>query len=115
VGVWGSGIFENDEACDLSADLEAALVKLIQTTIKGDLELFEQNRVLAAAELLSSLYQSTSSYLPPEVDVQAWKLRFLEAYDQFIPDADPVGNYAAERRGVIQAAFDRLATHVIPA
>jgi Domain of unknown function (DUF4259) len=80
MGAWGSGIFENDTACDFAADVaEGGGVSLVDQALdrvlaRGGnyLEAREAEECLAAAEIIARLKGSPGDETPYTALVDAW-------------------------------------------
>ena len=79
MGAWGSGTFENDDACDLVCDLrESTDLSLLEEALRTaaetdeDLDAGDGSKALAAAEVILALLGNPSPAIAEEEDVQAW-------------------------------------------
>ncbi|AWH38095.1 hypothetical protein C1929_15675 [Stenotrophomonas sp. ZAC14D1_NAIMI4_6] len=79
MGAWGSGTFENDDACDLVCDLrESTDLSLLEDALRTaaetdeDLDAGDGSKALAAAEVILALLGNPSPAIAEEEDLQAW-------------------------------------------
>lgn len=77
MGAWGSGIFENDDAADWSAELQdeginAVAQALAALTSGGYLEAPDASRALAAADVVARLRTGGGEVSPYSEAVVAW-------------------------------------------
>jgi len=79
MGAWGSGTFENDDACDLVCDLrESTDLSLLEEALRTaaetdeDLDAGDGSKALAAAEVILALLGNPSPAIAEEEDLQAW-------------------------------------------
>jgi hypothetical protein len=81
MGAWGHSAFENDDALDWVAELEAAedtsiLMTVFEAVLEADedyIEIPEASITIAAAEVVTALLGQADPSLPQEV--QAWVAR----------------------------------------
>jgi hypothetical protein len=113
MGTWGAGNFESDAALDFVSSEVDRHVRAIEE-IFGDEERFRldedaESELIPRIELLVCLQEHCHGLLPKQVDIAAWKVRYLHMYDEQIDGLEPRGDYKQQRRAMIEAAFDRLA------
>jgi hypothetical protein len=91
MGAWGSGVFENDTACDFASAIAdgggmAALAEALdRVASSGDnyLEAPEAEEGLAAAEIVARLKGSPGQQTAYTASIDAW----IEGFQTEIPDA----------------------------
>jgi hypothetical protein len=112
MGTWEAGNFDNDEALDYVAEIQAPLLHQLEHII-ADPHLAEPDeptsaRVMAAAEILAILCEQCNA-VPPKPDiVTQCQEAYLPVWDGYIDRLEPDPEYKLERRKVIQATFERL-------
>lgn len=113
MGTFGTGIFDNDGALDFVCELVGQLTDQINTSLaEGAADLDEEgDSVLLPSVAIISMLAKNCHAAPPDLDViYAWRDQFLAIYDEQIDELDPEPAYKVERRQVIQATFEELAT-----
>ena len=70
-----------------------------------------EGELMPSVEILILLCEHCNGVLPEDLDVAAWKQRYLAMYDVQINGLDPVPGHKEERRAVIESTFDRLLTY----
>jgi len=115
LGTWGFGNFESDDALDFVDEQIDRLVAII-TEIFADEQRFlldegAEGQLMPSAEILILLCEHCGALLPKEIDVAAWKRRYLDMYDAQIDGVSWAPGYKEARRAVIESTFDRLLTH----
>jgi len=91
VGVWGTGPFENDDARDFTAELQAdgvwvlrgALEEVALLDPEGYVAAPSSSRAIAAAEVLAAARGKPAPDLPPEVT--DWLSRAPQVDDRLVP------------------------------
>lgn len=115
VGTWGFGNFESDDAQDFVDEQIDRFVDII-TEVFADEQRFlldegAEGQLMPSVEILILLCEHCGALLPQEIDVAAWKRRYLEMYDAQIDGVSAAPGYKDKRRAVIESTFDRLLPH----
>ena len=115
MGTWGYGNFESDAALDFVDEQIDRFVAII-TEIFADGQRFlldedGESQLMPSVEILILLCEHCGALLPQEIDVAAWKRRYLEMYDAQIDGVSAAPGYKEARRAVIESSFDRLLPH----
>ena len=118
MGTWGEGVFDNDAAGDLQADIEdmsdkeaeAELIKELQSAVDDadDISVEDTELLLAAVALLQELYERTGKRPPVTLDRQALRPLMLDVYDREIDGLEPAEGFKEARRKVMQETLDRF-------
>jgi|SRR6185437_6367962 len=112
MGTWGVGIFENDAALDFINAEIGRHVRAIEEIFADDtrLRLDEdaEGELMPRIELLVLLCEHCNGALPDNLDIRAWKARYLTMFDEQIDGLEPADDYKQHPRTVIADAFDRL-------
>jgi hypothetical protein len=112
MGTWGPGNYENDAALDFINEEADRYISVIEA-IFGDEQRFlldedAEGMLMPSVEILSLLCARCHGVLPKDLDVAAWKSRYLEMYDHQIDGLEPDAEYKQQRRAVIEATFEKL-------
>jgi hypothetical protein len=112
MGTWGPVNFASDAALDFIGGEIDRYVGIIQA-IFADGQRFRldedaEGMLVPCVELLSLLLEHGDAVLPKNLDVAAWKARYLEMYDDQIDGLEPTEGYKQQRRVAIEATFDKL-------
>ncbi len=67
-----------------------------------------ETELMPSIEILILLCEHCTGVLPEDLDVAAWKQRYLVLYDEQIDHLAPVPGFKEERRAVIEKTLDRL-------
>ena len=108
MGTFGAGNFESDAALDLVAETRAVTEGALTAFLDSDdVGVEDLERVMAAVAIHLVLDEHCGAGAP-EVDF-AIRLRdkALAIFDEEMPELDPDGEFAAERRTVIVETFKR--------
>ena len=108
MGTFGAGNFESDAALDLVAETRAVTERALTAFLDSDdVGVEDLERVMAAVAIHLVLDEHCGAGAP-EVDF-AIRLRdkALAIFDEEMPELDPDGEFAAERRTVIVETFKR--------
>jgi hypothetical protein len=112
MGTWAEGNFDNDAALDFIGDEIDRYVGVIEAIFADEqrfrLDEDAEAMLMPSIEILSLLCDHCGGVLPEDLDVAAWKARYLKIYDEHIDHLEPQGNYKQQRRAVIEATFDKL-------
>lgn len=127
MSVWGPGVYQSDDACDVLDAVCGPLLAVIgratasDAAMRADVE--ESEQLIPALDLLATVSEHVSGQtrqlagvgwlypceLPEPSVVQGWKERYLAVWEAAVGDLGPARGYRVARRRVIAAAFDRLA------
>jgi hypothetical protein len=114
VGTWGQGNFENDAALDF-VDQEidrhvAAIEAIFNDNGRFRLDEDAEGELIPRIAILTLLCGQCGGGFNPhhEPDVSAWKVRYLEMYDDQVDGMEPGGDFKQQRRAVIADTFDTL-------
>lgn len=109
MGSWGTGVYQNDHAKDLLSIEVDDLVESITDVLDGeDADWTDIEGPLIYVHLLGLLAAHTTLGLEAG-EVEKWKKRYLEIYDESLAEAeDEAAGEIKSRRGVIVATFDEL-------
>jgi hypothetical protein len=112
VGTWGPGNFDSDAALDFSSAEVDGHIRAIEAIFADDqrLRLDEDAEweLMPRLEILSMLCEHCHGILPHQLDIAAWKARYLRMFDDQIDGLAPAGDYKQQRRTIIEATFDKL-------
>ncbi len=112
MGTWGAGIFENDAALDFINDEIDRHVRAIEEIFADEsrfrLDEDAESELMARVGILVLLCEHCSGALPGNLDIRAWKARYLTMFDEQIDRLEPADGYKQQRRAVIADSFDRL-------
>jgi hypothetical protein len=115
MGTWGFGNFESDAALDFVDEQIDRFVAIITEVFADEqrslLDEDAEGQLMPSVEILILLCEHSSAALPKEIDVAAWKRRYLELYDAQIDGLSAAPGYKEARRAVIESTFDRLLPH----
>jgi hypothetical protein len=67
--------------------------------------------LIPSVVVLTLLCEHCHTVLPRNLDVMAWKARYLAMFDEQIDGLGPVPGHKEKRRAVIVATFDQLIQH----
>jgi hypothetical protein len=112
MGTWGPGNFESDAALDLIGDEIDRHVRAIEEVF-ADQQRFRldedaEGEIVPRIVILTFLCEHCGGILAKDVDVAAWKARYLDMYDGMIDELDPDADYKEQRRVAIVATYDKL-------
>lgn len=112
MGTWGADNFESDAALDFVGDEIDRYVDVIEAIFDDEqrfrLDEAAEGMLMPCVVLLLLLCEHCEAVLPEELDIAAWKARYLEMYDDQIDGLEPQGDFKQQRRAVIEATFDKL-------
>ena len=109
MGTWGTGIFENDTACDVLDEIlgyiENAIEEYVETDDLGgdDIEGF-----MGYIASLTTLLMSHGNVPPDREKVAFWKTTVLHIYDEDIDEYHPSEEFKRRRRDVLEHTFQAL-------
>ncbi len=111
-GTWGAGTFENDAALDfINAEFDrhvGAIEGIFSDEARFLLDEDAEGELMPRIEILLALCEHCHGVLQENMDIAAWKARYLAMYDEQIDDLEPTSDYKLQRRAVIASTFDRL-------
>lgn len=118
MGTWGPGNFEDDTALDWLHDVQRPLIETIETNLR-DQDERNDHLIMAAVEVLAVICEQLNAVPPEPEQVVNWRDSYLKAWDGYIDNLSPKGDYKQERRAVIVKTFDRVLVvakkwHAIP-
>lgn len=122
MGTWGPGNFDSDNASEFLDSFVKNLVETIRNTLdfhtndKSDDWFFEsygESQLMPATDLLLTImakYDPAVNSLTglTDVEVNAWKQKYLKIFDDVIVRYSGDEKYMGERRKVIKTTFDEL-------
>ena len=112
MGTWAAGNFDSDGALDyvgsIIDDLAARIDGVFADEGAAYLDEDAEAVIMPSVDILSVLHEHCHAAPPKTAVVTDWKTRYLALFDEQIGGLDPDGDYAAERRTVIEATFSKL-------
>ena len=112
MGTWAAGNFDSDGALDYVGEIMDGLAARINGVFADEDEsrLDEDGEavIMPSVDIISVLHEHCRAAPPKRDVVTDWKTRYLALFDEQIGGLDPDGDYAAERRAVIEATFTKL-------
>ena len=114
MGTWAAGNFDNDGALDYVGEVMDGLVARIEGVFAeegaADLDEYGEAVIMPSVHIISLLHEHCHAAPPKPAVVAGWKSRYLAIFDEQIDDLEPAGDFASERRAVIENTFTKLET-----
>ena len=111
MGTWAAGNFSNDGALDYVGDLIDQLTKnrcrLLQND-NADLDEGGESELMPSVAIIKILSEQCGAAPPKPEVIEKWRSQYLEIYDDQIDGLDPIPDFKAERRKVIDETFTGL-------
>lgn len=85
-----------------------AIEKILADNLRFRLDEDAEGELMPRIEILRVLCEHCWGTLAKHLDINAWKTRYLEMYDDQIDELNPTDDFKEQRRVVIESAFDRL-------
>jgi hypothetical protein len=109
MGAWGHGIYENDTAGDWGAEMGRHLLAQASEVIdRHDLSVADLDLVFARLDVVCYICENADSYPFEGFDINAWRTKVLNLFDQRWEGSGHESETAARRRKVIVDLFDRI-------
>lgn len=112
MGTWGAGTFQNDAALDfINTEIDrhvGAIEKIFSDESRYSLDQDAEGELMPRIEILLALCDHCHGVLHEDMDIAAWKARYLAMYDEQIDGMEPGDDLKQQRRTVIVDTFDRL-------
>ena len=111
MGTWAEGNFDNDGALDYVGDLTDELAQKIENCFENETASLDEDGesiLMPSIEILAILHEQCHSAPPKPDQIQNWKARYLDIFEEEIDGLDPDGEFKIKRRKVIDDTFDRL-------
>jgi len=112
MGTWGAGTFQNDAALDfINTEIDChvgAIEKIFSDESRYSLDEDAEGELMPRIEILLALCERCHGVLHEDMDIAAWKTRYLAMYDEQIDGMEPGDDLKQQRRTVIVDTFDQL-------
>src|SRR5690242_4801696 len=112
MGTWGADTFQNDAALDfINTELDrhvSAIEELFRDESRFHLDEDAEGELMPRIEILLALCDRCHGVLQEDIDIAAWKARYLVMYDEQIDGMEPGDDLKQQRRAVIADTFDQL-------
>lgn len=109
---FGAGNFDSDGAMDyLSETMESFIERVEKCFSQADCMALDEDGesiIMPTAELMAILAEQCGAAPPQPAVVNTWREKYLQVFDQQIDELEPLAEFKAERRRVIEQTFDRL-------
>lgn len=115
MSTWGASTFQNDAALDfINAEIDrhvSAIEEIFGDELRFNLDEDVEGELMPRVEILIALCERCHGVLQENMDIAAWKARYLTMYDEQINGMEPSDDLKQQRRAVIADTFDRLVDH----
>jgi hypothetical protein len=111
MGTWGGGNFDNDGALDFVQELVHQLATGIDACFGEDRAALDEDgegTLVPSVAILTLLAKHCGAAVPQVEFVEGWKTRYLAVFDDEIEGLAPSGDFAVQRRAVIEQTFNEL-------
>lgn len=112
MSTWGASTFQNDAALDfINIEIDrqvSAIEKIFGDESRFSLDENAEGELMPRIEILLALCERCHGVLQENVNIAAWKTRYLAMYDEQIDGMAPTDSLKQQRRAVVVDTFDRL-------
>jgi hypothetical protein len=112
MSAWAAGNFENDGALDYLGEVIDSLAARIEEIFadgwRAALDEEGESVLMPSVQMIHVLVENCKGAPPKLAQVQEWRDKYLEIFDEQIAGLEPQANYAVERRIVINDTFAKL-------
>jgi hypothetical protein len=112
MGTWGAGNFQDDGALDYVGGVIDSFVARVEEILADEerslLDEEGEAVLVPSVHLISVIVEASGAAPPKPAQVQKWRKKYLNIFDEEIGDLEPDGGFEAERRQVIEDTFAKL-------